>query len=82
MNRNNVWPVCQELAVIFEESRSSTNKQLLYGYFSNVYFYENLIKIEAVVIYGICTCDRTEGIWDFLFVIYMDILNEFYTAPI
>ena len=38
-----------------------------YGYISAVYFDEN--KIEAVVIYGICTYDRPEGIWDFAFMI-------------
>ena len=36
-----------------------------YGYISIVYFDENLAKIEAVVIYGMCTRDPPEGIWDF-----------------
>ena len=36
-----------------------------YGYISIVYFDENLAKIEAVVIYGMCTHDPPEGIWDF-----------------
>ena len=40
-----------------------------YGYISTVYFDENLTKIEAVVIYGICTRDRPEGVWDFPFAI-------------
>ena len=65
----NVWSVCDELGIMHEESRSSTNKQSLYGYISTVYFDENLTKIEAVVIYGICTRDRPEGIWDFPFAI-------------
>ena len=66
----NVWLVCKELAIIHEESRSSTNKtvtmdiSVLYNYFD-----ENLTKIEAVAIYGICTCDRPEGLWDFPFEI-------------
>ena len=33
------------------------------------YFDENLAKIEAVVIYGMCTHDPSEGIWDFPIVI-------------
>ena len=40
-----------------------------YGYISIVYVDENLTKIEAVVIYGMCTRDPPEGIWDFLIVI-------------
>ena len=59
----NVWSVCEELAIIYEESRSGTNKQ------QSIYFDENFIKIEAVVIYGICTRDRPEDVWDFPFVI-------------
>ena len=31
--------------------------------------YENLTKIEVVVIYGMCTCNHPENIWDFLTVI-------------
>ena len=31
----------------------------------SIYFDENLTKIKAVVIYGICTRDRPEGIWNF-----------------
>ena len=65
----NVWSVCEELAIIHEESRSSTNKQLLWIYQYCMCFDENLTKIEAVVIYGICTCDRPEGVWDFPFAI-------------
>ena len=61
----NVWSACEELAIIHEESSSSTNKLSLYGYISTVYFDENLTKIKVVVIYGICTHDRPEGIWDF-----------------
>ena len=38
-------------------------------YFSTVYFDENLTKVEAVVIYGRCTRDRPEGVWDFSFAI-------------
>ena len=78
----NVWSVCEDLAIIHKESRSNTNKQSLYGYISFVYFDENLTKIEAIVIYVICTRDCLVGIWDFPFVIQMDILNEFNTAPI
>ena len=29
------------------------------------YFDENLAKIDAVVIYGMCIDDLPEGIWDF-----------------
>ena len=36
---------------------------------STIYFDENLTKIEAVVIYEICTSDHPEGIWDFPFAI-------------
>ena len=61
----NVWSVCDELAIIHEESRSSIQMNSCYGYISIVYFDENLTKIEAVVIYGIYTRDRPEGIWDF-----------------
>ena len=32
-----------------------------YGYINIVYFDDNLTKIEAVVVYGMCTCDRQEG---------------------
>ena len=60
----NVWSVCEELAIIHEESRSSTNKQSPWIYYT-VYFDENLFKIEAVVIYGTCTHGHPEGIWDF-----------------
>ena len=59
----NVWSVCEKLVIIHEESRSGTNEQ------QSVYFDENLTKIEAVVIYGICTRDHPEGIWDFPFAI-------------
>ena len=52
------------------------------GYISIVYFDESLTRIEAIVIYVMCTHDHPEGIWDFSVVIQMDILNEFYTAPI
>ena len=61
----NVWSVCEELAIIHEKSRSSTNKQSLWIY----QYCENLTKIEAVVIYGICTRDRPEGVWEILFTI-------------
>ena len=37
-----------------------------YGY---IYCDENLTKIKAVVIYGRCTRDYPDGIWDFPFVI-------------
>ena len=37
-----------------------------YGYIS---IDENLTKIEAVVIYGMCTRDRPEVVWDFPVVI-------------
>ena len=40
-----------------------------YGYISIVYFDENITKIEAVVIYGMRTCDHPEGVWDFPVVI-------------
>ena len=40
-----------------------------YRYISTVYFDENLTKIKAVVIYGIYTRDRPEGVWDFPFAI-------------
>ena len=43
------------------------------------YFDDNLTKIEAVVIYGMCARDR---FWHSPTVIYLNILNEFYTAPI
>ena len=52
-----------------------------YGYISIVQFDENLTKIETVVVYGMCTCDCSEGIWDFPVVIQMGILN-YNTAPI
>ena len=52
-----------------------------YGYISIVYFDENLAEIEAVVIYGLCTRNLPEGIWDFPIVIQTDILYEFYTVP-
>ena len=65
-----------------EESRCSTNNHSLWIYISTVYFHDNLTKIEAVVMHGICTCDHPENVWDFPFAIYMDILNEFYIAPI
>ena len=48
---------CKELAIIHEESRSGykytvvMDISVLYNY----YFDENFIKIEAVVIYGICS---------------------------
>ena len=64
----NVWSVCGKLTTIHEESRGST-KNNRYGYISTVYFDENLNKIEAVVIYRICTRDCPEGVWDFPFVI-------------
>ena len=53
-----------------------------YEYISIVYFNENLTKIEAVIIYGMCTHDHPEGIWDFPVVLQIHILNEFYIAPI
>ena len=65
----NVWSVCEELAIIQEENPEAVQINSLYGYISTVYFDENLTKIEAVVIYGICTRDRPEGIRDFPFVI-------------
>ena len=40
-----------------------------YGYISTVYFDENLTKIQAVLIYGVCTLDRPEGVWEFPFAI-------------
>ena len=63
------WLVCEELAIIHKESRSSTNKQLLWIYMYQycMCFDETLTKIEAVVIYGICTRDHPEGVWDFPF---------------
>ena len=64
----NVWSVCVELRIMHEESRSST-KNSCYGYISTVYFDEKLTKIEVVIIYGICTRDRPEGVWDFPFAI-------------
>ena len=65
----NVWSVCDELAIIHKESRSNTNKQLLWIYQYCVYFDKNLTKIEAVVKSGICTHDLQEGVWDFRFAI-------------
>ena len=65
----NVWSVCEELAIIHEESTSGTNKQSIWMYQYTVYFDENLTKIEAVVIYGIYTRDRPESVWDFPFAI-------------
>ena len=60
-----VWSVCEELAIVHEEVQINS----LYGYISTVYFDENLTKIEAVVIYGICTHDCPECVWDFPFAI-------------
>ena len=40
-----------------------------FAYINIVYFDENLSKIEAIVIYGMCTHDHPEDIWDFPVVI-------------
>ena len=64
-----VWSVCEELATIYTKNPVAVQISSRYGYISTVYFDENLTKIEAVVIYGICTRDCPEGIWDFPFAI-------------
>ena len=43
---------------------------------------ESCTKIGAVVNYGLCACDYLESILDCYVMIQMDILHEFYTAPV
>ena len=45
----------------------------------NSCFDESLTKVGAVVIYGACTRDCQENIWDFPFMIQMDIPDDFHT---
>ena len=63
-----VWSVCEELA-INTKNPEAVQLNSCYGYISIAYFDENLTKIEAVVIYGTCTCNHAEGVWDFPIVI-------------
>ena len=57
-----VWSVCEKLAINTKNPESLAVQ--INRYNSILYFDENLTKIEAVVMYGMCTCYRSEGIWD------------------
>ena len=46
-------------------------------------FFDKITKIGAIVNHWECADDSPEGIWDFPFVIQVDILNEvLYTSNI
>ena len=63
-----VWSMCEELP-IKQKNSEAVQINSCYGYIIIVYFDENLTKIEAAVIYRMCTCDHSVGIWDFLVVV-------------
>ena len=79
-NHAHLVSLCEQLGMTCKESRIlkqatvAIDIPVLWG---NSYLDVSITKIEAVIKYGACAHNCPKVIWDFPFVIQMDILNEF-----